>query len=63
VVPALAVRDVRIAHIYKLCDLRGAALERLFACGSMVLNVLSVFVFSLAERKTKNKKKETYRCE
>jgi len=30
--------------------------------GSMVLNVLSVFVFSLGERKNENKRKIKYRC-
>jgi hypothetical protein len=37
------------------------ALKRRFACGSMVLPIASVVRFSLAERKTNNKKKIKYR--
>src|SRR5687767_11960417 len=49
-------------------DLRGRAHKRLFACGSMVLAVLSVrpegtrFLRSASE-KTKHKRKVKYRCE
>jgi hypothetical protein len=32
-----------------------------FACGSMVLNYCLFLVFSLAEQKTKNNKKEKHR--
>jgi hypothetical protein len=39
------------------------ARKRHFACGSMVLPISSVVLFSLCERNKINKKKIKYRCE
>src|SRR6266545_6613337 len=45
-------------------DLRSAARNRLFACGSMVLAIVSVFRFlRSASAKNETQKKMKYRCE
>jgi hypothetical protein len=51
----MLVRAIRAG--YTLHELRSAAFKRFLACGSMVLAVLSVFLFSLCERKKKHKRK------
>jgi hypothetical protein len=51
--------QIAASAAYTLHKLRGTTFNGLLACGSMVLAVLYVFLFSLYERKKKYKRRST----